>query len=361
MNLSDTLKLISIVVAIIFGLTRIWVVIRHRYQVEITFLLDESISLYDRVVKNISDLKIFYLDKPIKENIILIKGYIIHTGTKDITPDMIEEKLSIQLSENSLWHNITIVKHSANLLITSEIDPLRRVIIFTQGLFKRNEFFYFEALVETNTQFRLGKDIIFSHRISDAGKVKIVDSIKYKNASSILTNILGFLFCSSLLFSFIQSEFLSPPYVTTHIENPDKTVILPVTHRDSMGQRIYTFNHIYDTMRNQIDSLRKLYTRNHIKLNNLWGNDTAICKSSNGLLIKIYPSRIVPRPTQYFFDCFLFIGLILLDARFIINGIKKLEYYRLTSIVATGEDRKPLWKEIILALVNILRSAWPSH
>lgn len=81
MSTNTFLTLLSIAALILTGVT-IWLAIRRRYPGQITYLEESCIGLFDSIVRNLPDLKVLYKSDPVSENIVLIKGYIMNTGSE---------------------------------------------------------------------------------------------------------------------------------------------------------------------------------------------------------------------------------------------------------------------------------------
>lgn len=99
MSTSDIFTFIGIVITFIFGIWGIVVVVRRRYPGEITYVKESYIGLFDSIVKNLPELSVLYNDKPVGQGLVLVKGAILNTGSKDITESMIEKKISLTLPD----------------------------------------------------------------------------------------------------------------------------------------------------------------------------------------------------------------------------------------------------------------------
>ena len=191
MDLSLLFGLLGIIATVFFGIWGIIVIFKSRYPGRITFVREECISLFRDIVKNMPDLSISHKNQPVKENLILLKGYFLNSGTKDITDLMIKEDLAACLPKDFRWVEVRIVDTSENVEARPKIDNDNR-LSFKLGLFRRNEFIKFEALAEVpvkggklSPSERLSKEIQFTHRIADTRVVEtksLDDEVELRSA-----------------------------------------------------------------------------------------------------------------------------------------------------------------------------------
>ena len=97
MTISDTLGVLGIVATIIFGVWGIFIVIRRSYPGQLTYIKESYIGLFDSIVKNVPELAVLYNNLPVSQGLVLIKGAILNTGSKDITDTMVEQNLAFVL------------------------------------------------------------------------------------------------------------------------------------------------------------------------------------------------------------------------------------------------------------------------
>jgi hypothetical protein len=157
------------------------------YTGKISFLFENSISLLDSLTKSFSDFSIKYKEKDINQGLILVTGYFINTGKKDLTKNMIDEPLSILLPEQYSYHEINIKSKSDGFEPNVELNEKLNKVTIDWTLFRRNEYFKIEALIEvpfdntisSKTQFRpkevVKNNIMFMHRISDTEDINFID------------------------------------------------------------------------------------------------------------------------------------------------------------------------------------------
>lgn len=173
----------SIVTAIIGTLltaTGVYLMIKRKYPGEITFFSDSCIGLFDSIVKNMPELVVEYKEEPVGQELVLLKGSFLNTGSKDITENMVVEKIAMSLPDNCRWVTAKIASASPN--VKANVTVAEKKIIFDIGLFRCKEFIRFEALAELSAcdissekndiEKSLIKRLKINHRISDTQKIK---------------------------------------------------------------------------------------------------------------------------------------------------------------------------------------------
>src|ERR1035438_9026699 len=146
MNTSDILGVLGIAATIVFGVWGIIIIVRRRYPGQLTYIKESNIGLFDSIVKNLPELSVLYNNAPVGQGLVLIKGAILNTGSKDITNEMVEQKLTFALPEGFRWLTAKVVGNSGN--VVGAIDIQDRSLVFTTGLFRCNEFIRFQAIAE---------------------------------------------------------------------------------------------------------------------------------------------------------------------------------------------------------------------
>jgi len=181
MQLSTLLTVAGILVSLLFGAWGVYLALKRRYPGQVTFLHETSLPLFDTIVKNLPELKVSFKDKPVGEGLVLLKGALLNTGTKDITPDMIADPIALSLPDGFKWITANLVSHSQKVDCSLAVDQAN--ITFNVGLFRCGEYLRFEALAEvpieqkkqgedsTDIGKKLRQVIKTTHRIADTQRV----------------------------------------------------------------------------------------------------------------------------------------------------------------------------------------------
>lgn len=178
MTTSTFLTILGIVVTVILGAWGVHLAIAQRYPGRITFVKEACIGIFDSIVRNLPELSVSYKDRPVSENLVLLKGFLLNTGSKDVTESMAEKGLSLNLPEDFRWLTARVVSASPNVRGSTRCSE--RSIFFEMGLFRCNEHIRFEALAEVPAETDRGESTLggileqaltFDHRIADTRKV----------------------------------------------------------------------------------------------------------------------------------------------------------------------------------------------
>jgi len=145
----------GIFATILFGIWGIYIALKYRSSVQISFILNKSIALFDTIVKNIAELAVLYKGAPVTQNLILIEGALVNTGTKDILPTMIEKPICLNLPEDYKWLTAKIISTSNN--IEANIKVKDTLLTIDSGLFKLNEYIRFQALLQVSYEDNVAK------------------------------------------------------------------------------------------------------------------------------------------------------------------------------------------------------------
>src|SRR5260370_36557833 len=103
MSISSILGVLGVGIYLIFGAWGVYLSLVRRYQGKVTFVSEQTIGLFDAIVKNLPEMAVLYKGTPVSPNVVLIKGSLVNTGTKDISPSMIERPISLGLPAGSNW------------------------------------------------------------------------------------------------------------------------------------------------------------------------------------------------------------------------------------------------------------------
>lgn len=151
MELKNLLAIIGVVVTAAFGVWGVFLTIKlSRYSGRITFVKEQTIALFDAIVKNLDELSITYKGQEIGHNIVLIECALVNTGKFDISPTMIQKPIAISLPENFRWLTAKIVSTSADVNAQVEMEN-DNTIKLNPGFFRCNEYIRFQALAEVPT------------------------------------------------------------------------------------------------------------------------------------------------------------------------------------------------------------------
>jgi hypothetical protein len=174
---------------------------------KVTFLKEQTIPLFDTIVKNLPELSVSFKGKPVSPKLFLIKGALLNSGKRDISTTMVENPITINLPEDYKWLEAKVINTSPN--VRASINFIGQTsILFETGLFRNGEYIRFEALIEAPTEGadKIDKAIQFSHRIADLRKItkseiKEVDINPKHKWMLISLPVLGLIFFGYFIFS----------------------------------------------------------------------------------------------------------------------------------------------------------------
>lgn len=187
MQASTLFGMVGILVTILFGVCAVYLGLKRRYPGQVTFIRQHEIPLFDSIVKNLPDLSVQYQGAPVSQGLVLLKGCLLNTGSKDITESMVEEKLALNLPDGFRWLTAKIVDTSPK--VQSEMNVQPRTLTVTTGLFRRKEYIRLEALAEVpvpeeesenkkaDVGQRLEDALQITHRIADTQPVQAQELI----------------------------------------------------------------------------------------------------------------------------------------------------------------------------------------
>ena len=194
---ANLLSFMGITVSAAFGAWGIYLTVKNRRIVRLTFFKDQAIALFDTIVKNLPELEVLYKSNPVTPNLVLLRGSIINTGKKDISPHMVEESLSAVLPEGFKWLTAKVVSTSENVQASIHMVDDYCIQIKT-SLLHCQEYVRVQALAEVPIELpeanesldeSLMDSISFSHRIEDAGIIAKVELIEEESAKKRLRSI----------------------------------------------------------------------------------------------------------------------------------------------------------------------------
>jgi hypothetical protein len=184
MNTQTILAVLGILATTLFGLWAIAAAFRFSRNVRITYALDQIIALTDDITQNFQDLEVTFRGEPVSANLVLLKGYLINTGRRDISREMVEDQISLHVPSDFEWVDCKVGGTSPSLHAEAQRKSAQE-IEFTTGLWKRKEYMKFEALAKVplveadpdnppneRPTLRLSKAISFTHRIADSDRIE---------------------------------------------------------------------------------------------------------------------------------------------------------------------------------------------
>lgn len=163
-------SIIGIVATVVFG---IWSVLlfykRQKYPGQLSFFVEPSIRLFDDITKDIPLLTVSYKGDPVPKNLTITRGYLLNTGSKDITNEMVYQPLQIHLSEGYRWLEASGKTTVDDVEHAKIIDP--KTVEVSLGLFRRDEVIRFQGLIEVGEGKYWLEKFEFHHRIADTSHV----------------------------------------------------------------------------------------------------------------------------------------------------------------------------------------------
>ena len=183
MDTQTILTVVGVATTVILGFWAIIIAVRHNKNVQITFAEDLVIALTDDITQNFPDLEVQFRGHPVTDNLVLFKGYLINTGKKDISHEMVEKPITLTLPKKFEWVECKVVECSSLLRASTTINEQIEIAVNT-GLWKIGEYLKIEALAkvpvvhadpenppEKYPTHRLIKSLSFPHRIADSKSV----------------------------------------------------------------------------------------------------------------------------------------------------------------------------------------------
>ena len=197
----------GIVATVVFGIWAVALAKSRKYPGEITYFRERTIRLFSDVTGNLPQITVSYKGQPAGKNLSLLRAFIVNTGRKDISKEMIEQPLTIQLDEGYRWLEAS-AKGSWDGDEHAEItDP--RTVAFSWPLLRCSEFLRFESLIEVRENNDWRPAVSVHHRIADTAKVKVTGVPSKPKAdwrellSPALVGIVG---CGSFIAALIQGK-----------------------------------------------------------------------------------------------------------------------------------------------------------
>lgn len=268
LDVSTGLAVIGVIATVVLGVWSVSLAIKRRYPGHITFFADDSISLFDDIVRNLPDLEVLYKGRPVSQNLVLFKGILLNTGIVDITPQMVEQKLSIGLPEGFKWLEARVGSSSEN--VRAEVRVIDdSSLVFDTGLFRCNEYIRFEALAEVPLRganeggyselpdLKLQESLNFTHRIANTRQVA-QQSFRYDSLSELLF-MAGVILMITCIVIYLALSLREPYMDLTFLlkTDGDKIVEVRISPRSDGRLRVEGVNEQY----NEMVSLSEFFSR----------------------------------------------------------------------------------------------------
>ena len=91
---------------LLLGGIGVFLTIRFRSHVQLSFIKHENFSLFNKIVKNLDNIDINFKNQHISENIYFLQGSILNSGNKDISIKHINRNLKFLLEKIQKYFNI---------------------------------------------------------------------------------------------------------------------------------------------------------------------------------------------------------------------------------------------------------------
>jgi hypothetical protein len=178
MDISEmVVGIIGVVISILFGIWGVYFALRKaKYPASLTYVFEQSISLVDDFAQKLPNLDVTYKQSPLNKSVALLSGYLVNDGSIDITSDMTEIPLQLNLPGECELLEIDVTTKAKSLNVTSTLKDKKNAE-FDLGLFRRGESFSFQALVlldEEHSSLNKNEqldDIKWVHRIANLGEI----------------------------------------------------------------------------------------------------------------------------------------------------------------------------------------------
>ena len=162
------LAILGVLATVTLGALSIYLFVKRAYPG-----VEGCLGLFESIVKHFPELAVSYKNSPVGGGIVLLKGAFLNTGRKDITKEMVEGRLRLELPDKFKWLQAKVVSSSPSVQAQIEQEP--QTLTFDMGLFRCREFVRFECLAEVpmadDGTACLLKKLEVTHRIADTQKV----------------------------------------------------------------------------------------------------------------------------------------------------------------------------------------------
>ncbi len=182
MDHSTIISATGVIFTVAFGIWAVHLAMKHRAP-KLTLLPEIVLPLFNTIIRGFPELQLTIDGEPIGKSIILIRAFLLNTGRKDISRQMIEDNVQLRLPDNHKWIKPKIVSKSSDVQAEIQVieDP---IIAFDFGLIRPGEYIQFEVLVDMPRKPReerakkmsesseLLNKIRLYHRIADTGPIE---------------------------------------------------------------------------------------------------------------------------------------------------------------------------------------------
>jgi hypothetical protein len=162
--------IVGTIATVVFGVWGVLLYKRRQYPGKLAYFHDKPIRLFADITANLPEITVFYKGEPAKKNLTILRGFVVNTGSKDITREMVEKPLQIELDEGYRWLEASATSSQGGSGHVTIIDP--KTVEFSLGLSRCDEALKFEGLIEVGEGKRWEGRVCLYHRISDTAAVK---------------------------------------------------------------------------------------------------------------------------------------------------------------------------------------------
>ena len=177
---------LGIIVTIIIGVLP-FIIHKKKKQCEITYIPTESFNLFYNLKSCLESIEVLHSKTPIKDNLLFLSGTFVCSGDSDIVGN--NHIIKIELPEGCKWVENKICKSSRDFNPSFLIDDKTpREVIVGFDLFKKDEFFSIQGLVEcenkdyTEDVLCFHKKLKFFHRIQNTDMIKVGEAVTTKKS-----------------------------------------------------------------------------------------------------------------------------------------------------------------------------------
>lgn len=101
--------------------------------------------MFDAIGNSLDKLAVTYDGAAVNENLVLLNGAFINSGKFDITPDMVEQPITIRLPDGYKWLTGRVIDSNVK---AEFIQVDKNNVSISTGLFRCGEYIRFHALAQ---------------------------------------------------------------------------------------------------------------------------------------------------------------------------------------------------------------------